>query len=264
MNYAMSRTMKALFWALIGAYALEYIAGPQMIGLFGLVPDRVVHGHWLWQLVSYMFLHGSLMHLALNLFALWMFGSVVEKSWGAEEFLKFCLICGVGGAVFNVALTPNSMDPVIGASAAIYGLLVAFAMLYPDATVYLYFIIPMKAKHVAILFGAVEFWAGVSANGGHIANLAHLGGMLTGYIYIRWWWHIKMKAQHWALDAWERVRGEPRRNVRRGPARPEEPDLDVEVDRILDKILIQGVDSLTPEEKATMKRYSARTQKHNA
>lgn len=260
--------MKALFYACVGAFALQYVVGDQMVMLFGLVPAQVVRERWVWQLVTYMFLHGNLWHLALNLFAFWMFGRIVETSWGPSEFLKYCLICGLGAALFNIAVTPFSTSPIIGASGVVYGLLVAFALLYPDSTVYLYFFFPMKAKYVALLFGLIEFMASAGGGGGHVANLAHLGGMLTGYVYLRWWWDIKTRTKRFAKDVWERAaalteRPGPRRRPAPREEEPEADELSAEVDRILDKILIQGVDSLTAEEKETMRKFSKK-QKYDA
>ena len=262
MDRSISPTIKSLMIACVGAFLLQQlVVGDQMIELFGLVPADVIHKRWVWQLVTYMFLHGNMWHLLLNLFAFWMFGRVVEDSWGSAEFLKYCLICGLGAAAFNIALTPNSMNPIIGASGVVYGLVVAFAMLYPDTMVYLYFFIPIKAKYFALLFALLEFMASATGTGGNVANLAHLGGMLTGYLYIRWWWEIKFRTKTIATDLWEKVAETAQSPAggwrRRGDReQPSEPNLSEEVDRILDKILVQGVDSLTPEEKETMRKYS--------
>ena len=123
---------------------------PDMHNLFGLVPQQVLFHRWIWQPITYLFLHGNLWHLIFNLFALWMFGMPVEAQWGERDFLKYYFLCGLGAAAAHLALAPHSGIPVIGASGAVYGLLVAFAMLYPDAVVYLYFLIkkttPTKAK----------------------------------------------------------------------------------------------------------------------
>jgi len=267
MDRDISPTIKALMYAMGAGYVLQhFVVSGGMIEQFGLVPARVVHDFWLWQLVTYLFLHGSLFHLLFNLFALWLFGRLVEQSWGSREFLKYCVICGVGAGLVNIAFTPHSMNPIIGASGAIYGLLVAVAMLYPDATFYAYFFIPMKARHAVILFAIIEFITGATHSGGNIANFAHLGGMVTGYLYIRWWWELKARVKRLFSGVWERVsEGSTRRPQWRRPRKgePSPMDLSTEVDRILDKILLQGVDSLTPEEKDTMKKYSKK-HKHDA
>ena len=264
----MPPAIRALIVVNTVVFLLSMIVGERsFFDLFGLVPLHVVRDRWVWQPVTYLFIHGGLMHLLFNLFALWMFGMPVESQWGEREFLKFFLICGLGAAAASVALAPHSMVPVIGASGPVYGLLVAFAMLYPDAVVYLYFLIPVKAAHMAILFGLIEFFAGTTGATPGVARFAHLGGMVTGYVYIRWWWIFKVKA----LGLWRQWFGEslkiesprkPRRRAATAAAAAESADPQAameEVDRILDKILVSGLDSLTEEERAVMRRYSDKT-----
>lgn len=216
------------------ANVVGFLAGlvvPDLHNLFGLVPQQVLFQRWVWQPVTYLFLHGNLWHLIFNLFALWMFGMPVEAQWGERDFLKYYFLCGLGAAAAHLALAPHSGIPVIGASGAVYGLLVAFAMLYPDAVVYLYFLIPIKAAHMALLFGAIEFFAGATGSTPGVARFAHLGGMLTGYLYIRWWWVAKIQLK--AL--WRRARSaEPEdepapRPVPRRAAKPKaaSPDADM-------------------------------------
>ncbi len=247
-------------------FALSYVVGGRFLDMFGLVPTHVLQDRWIWQPLTYLFIHGGLMHLLFNLFALWMFGMPVESQWGQLEFLKFYLICGLGAAAATIAMAPHSNVPVIGASGSIYGLLVAFAMLYPDAVVYLYFLIPVKAAHMAILFGLIEFFAGASGSNPGVARFAHLGGMVTGYLYIRWWWLVKLRTKAFFRGMTTGVQTPaPRRPSRRAaPAAQPAPAADhdpaqaqmAEVDRILDKILVSGLDSLTDEERAIMRKYS--------
>jgi hypothetical protein len=165
----------------------------------------------------------------------------------------------IGFAVSNLA----AGVPTIGASGAIFGLLTAYAMLFPDAVVLFWFVIPLRAAHFAILYGLMELFAGTMGSSPGIARFAHLGGMVTGYLYIRWWWIAKVQAK----GLWSRMAGEasaPRVARRPAPVRarpepsePEEASM-VEVDRILDKILVSGLDSLTEEEREVMRRYSDR------
>jgi hypothetical protein len=144
----------------------------------------------------------------------------------------------------------------------VYGLIVAFALLYPDAVVYLYFLIPVRAIHMAIIFAALEFFSGLSGSRPGIANFAHFGGMLVGYLYIRWWWSFKLKLKtFWrgllgpGNPAISSRRAAPRRTTSARAVAPEAGGME-EVDRILDKILASGLDSLTDDERAVMKRYS--------
>lgn len=254
--------IRALVIANIAVFLLTYIVGEvKFFDLFGLVPKRLLDDRYIWQPFTYLFIHGNIMHLLFNLFAMWMFGMPVEGQWGRTDFLKYYFLCGLGAAAASVALAPHSLNPVIGASGPIYGLLVAYSMLFPDAIVYLYFLIPVKAAHMAILFGLIEFFAGTSGSTPGIARFAHLGGMVTGYLYIRWWWVAKIQAR--AL--WGRVVGDvpaPRPSRRAAAPRraePAEPEASMaEIDRILDKILVSGLDSLTEEERAIMRKYSDR------
>ena len=151
---------------------------------------------------------------------------------------------------------------MIGASGSVYGLLVAFAMLYPDAVVYLYFLIPIKAAHMAILFGLIEFFAGATGSTPGVARFAHLGGMLTGYFYIRWWWAAKIQLKAlWRRASSAEPEDEPATlPLPRRAAKPKAAaDSDMaEVDRILDKILSDGLGSLTDAERGVMHRYSER------
>ena len=157
-------------------------------------------------------------------------------------------------------MSPHSAIPVIGASGSVYGLLVAFAMLYPDAVVYLYFLIPIKAAHMAILFGAIEFFSGATGATPGVARFAHMGGMITGYLYIRWWWVAQLKLKSLWREAAGPGDAPPVRPARRAAA-PRAADLNLEmaeVDRILDKILSDGMESLSDEERGIMRRYSDR------
>ncbi len=260
------RSLPPAIRALMIANVIGFLVGlmvPDMHNLFGLVPQQVLFQRWIWQPLTYLFLHGNIWHLVFNLFALWMFGMPVESQWGERDFLKYYFLCGLGAAAAHLALAPHSSIPVIGASGAVYGLLVAFAMLYPDAVVYLYFLIPIKAAHMALLFGAIEFFAGATGSTPGVARFAHLGGMLTGYLYIRWWWVAKIQLK--AL--WRRAtsaepedepapRPVPRRSVK--PAKPAADAEMIEVDRILDKILSDGLESLSEDERGVMHRYSER------
>ncbi|MDE1975713.1 MAG: rhomboid family intramembrane serine protease [Elusimicrobia bacterium] len=264
----MPPAVKGLIIVNVAVFLLTQLVGPQFYTLFGLVPSRVLQDRWLWQPVTYLFIHGGIWHLLFNMFALWMFGVPVESQWGTREFLKFYFICGVGAAAASLAMSPHSVVPVIGASGSIFGLLVAFAMLFPDAVVYLWFFFPIKASHMAVLFGILEFYFGATGSRPGIANFAHLGGMITGYVYLRWWWIWKIKAKaamgvsrgepfiRFTRPAPPRTKTAPSRQAAKRP--PEAASMD-DVDRILDKILTNGLESLTEDEREIMRRYSDKT-----
>jgi membrane associated rhomboid family serine protease len=238
--------VRGLVVANAAVFLAQWFAGGRMVPLLGLVPARVLQDLWLWQVATYMFLHANFLHLLFNMYVLWAFGRELELRWGSGPFLWFYLICGWGAGVFNVLFSPSSLNPSIGASGAIYGLLVAFAMMFPEAVLLLYFLIPMKARHVVILFAALEFMLGFSGAGSGVANLAHLGGMVTGYVY------LKSGSWNFRLPAFLRRRPKSQALQRKNRFH----DLDAEVDRILDKILKQGLNSLTADEREVMRRYS--------
>ncbi len=139
-----------------------------------------------WQLITYQFMHGSFSHIIFNMFSLWMFGIEIENHWGSKKFLYFYLTCGVAAGLFHLFLSPllgGLAAPTIGASGAIYGVLVAFALLFPNRLIFLYFFIPVKAKYLVTIMIVMEFMLVDSANSS-IAHLAHLGGALAGLVFI--------------------------------------------------------------------------------
>lgn len=183
-----------------------------------------------YQIVTYMFMHGGLEHVFFNMFALWMFGNVLENYWGSKRFLIFYMATGIGAALFQMAIAyfqlqslypladPTGLNevflngaeimannqafidptlhqinsiintPMVGASGAVFGVLLAFGMLFPNTLLYVYFLIPIKAKYFVILYGALELYLGISNNAGdNVAHFAHLGGMLFGFILIKYW-----------------------------------------------------------------------------
>jgi membrane associated rhomboid family serine protease len=164
----------------------------QILYALGLVPVNVLHRGYIWQLVTYMFLHGSWTHIIFNMLALWMFGSQLEFVWGPRRFLQYYFFTGIGAGITNVIFEPHSSVPIVGASGAIYGLLLAYGMFFPNRQILIYFLFPMKAKYFVILFGLIEFFSlfGMRSHDG-IAHLAHLGGLLFGFLYLKripWRW----------------------------------------------------------------------------
>jgi membrane associated rhomboid family serine protease len=231
-------------------FLLQWIIGPSMVTLLGLSPVRVLQNLWLWQVTTYMFLHANILHLLFNMYVLWTFGRAIEERWGAWPFLWYYMLCGWGAAVFNVLFSPQTLTPSIGASGAIYGVLVAFAILFPETVLYLYFLIPIRAKHAVMLFAAIEFMVGFSGAASGVANLAHLGGMVTGFFYLK-----SSFLTRWAENRLSRLKESSAAKKNRKPGL-DFHELSQEVDRILEKILREGIDSLTPEEQELMRRYS--------
>ena len=153
------------------------------VGTRGL--ELITWSFYPWQLITYQFMHGGFWHIFFNMFILWMFGMEIENLWGSKKFLIFYLLCGVSAGLFQLFLTPllgATPAPTIGASGAIYGVLIAFGMLFPDRPIYLYFLIPIKAKYLIGFFIVLNI---VLVNDpGNVAHLAHLGGIVAGFLYI--------------------------------------------------------------------------------
>lgn len=261
---AMSPVIKGIIIANAVVFVLMSLTGePQFASFFGLVPSRFLYHGFIWQPATYLFLHGGFFHLLFNCFALWMFGMPVVSEWGDREFLKFFFICGIGAGLISVILDPGSLRPIIGASGAVYGLLVAFAMLFPDSVIYLYFLIPIKAKHMAILFVCLEFMAATSTRNSTTARFAHLGGAAIAYVYIRWgnWAGIYFRAFFRELKGRSGSRKSRRYQAERHDMAEEaeaqsQTDELAEVDRILDKISDHGEDALTDRERETLLRQA--------
>lgn len=143
---------------------------------------------FVWQLISYQFIHGGFMHLFFNLFALWMFGAELENLWGSKRFLFYYLISGIGAGIIQLYVAPmfSSPAPTIGASGAIYGILLAFGLTFPDRPIFMFpLFIPIPAKFFVLIFAAIELLTGVTSSGGGVAHFAHLGGALTGFLLIK-------------------------------------------------------------------------------
>src|SRR5271157_743804 len=188
--------VKRLIIITTAAFAVTYI--PQQIfgwsapyAWFALQPYDVLHRLYIWELVTYLFLHGGFFHILFNMFALWMFGSDLESLWGGRKFLFYYFLTGIGAGIcdvlVNAIFSGSHSTATIGASGAIYGLLLAYGMLFPDRPIYLYLIIPIKAKWFVVIMGVIELVSSFSMPGSGISHVAHLGGMLFGFLYLRGW-----------------------------------------------------------------------------
>ena len=186
-----STTLKALIAANVVMFLVTTFAR-SVVPYLGLVPELVLHKFWVWQLATYMFLHGGIFHIVFNMLALWMFGAELERIWGTRDFLKFYFVTGIGAGALTVLFStlPFSFAQqvqhsiVIGASGAIYGLLLAYALYFPDRPIYMYFVFPIPAKVFVAIMGAIAFFSSLSETGG-TANATHLGGLIVGYLYLK-------------------------------------------------------------------------------
>jgi len=178
---------QALLLANVAIFFLDQLLGHALRVLFTLYP--IGQGFWPWQVLTYAFLHGDFNHLFFNMLGLWMFGSELEHVWGQKRFLQFYTASVIAAAVTHLIVMPllQSAAPMIGASGGVFGLLLAFAMLFPNRTILLFFVIPMKAKWLVALYGVLELYQGVYVMNSGIAHFAHLGGMLGGFLMLRYW-----------------------------------------------------------------------------
>uniref|UniRef100_A0A7C3YS43 Rhomboid family intramembrane serine protease n=1 Tax=candidate division WOR-3 bacterium TaxID=2052148 RepID=A0A7C3YS43_UNCW3 len=167
-------------------FTLQLILRGKLEMIFGLVPSMLFKGY-VYQLFTYMFLHGDFFHILMNMYALWLFGSELEFFWGTKEFYKYYFITGIGAGIIYSIFNFHSDIPVIGASGAVFGILLAFGMLFPERELLIIFPIPLriKAKIFVFVIGGLEIIYLLSGSRG-IAHLAHLGGLFVGFIYLRW------------------------------------------------------------------------------
>ncbi|MSR22194.1 MAG: rhomboid family intramembrane serine protease [Gemmatimonadetes bacterium] len=223
-----------------------------------------------WGALTYMFVHADVWHLLLNMLGLFFFGPPLEGRWGSREFIKYYLLCGMGGVFLSFLFAPNAA--IIGASAAVYGVVLAFAWYWPETPIYVWGIFPVKAKWlVGFFFFATLISAfGGGARGG-VANFAHLGGLLTGVGYLKFGDRFAARlgevrtsgeSRRFAIvprkESREEVRGKRSGGRRDSAVRRQEEDLLDEVDRILDKISARGMGVLTDEERNVLDEMSRR------
>ncbi len=246
-----------------------YTADRIITRYFALMPFD--SGFYVWQLISYQFLHGDFWHIFFNMFALWMFGMEIESMWGSKKFLIYYLSCGIGGALLHMILSPmlfDRMAPTVGASGAIFGIMLAFAMLFPNRYIFIYFLIPVKAKYLIAFLILLEFLS--VGDAGFIARLVHLGGALTGFAFLMFDRSTRTNFDFRRMvDSFKKPGATGRSGqFRKNPYSQKEPvreaefyeinknkndnDIEVtqeEIDRILDKISQSGYQNLTEKEK---------------
>ncbi len=172
-------------------FALQQMNFEFMLLNFALWPATHSQSPFMpWQLLTYGFLHGNLTHIAFNMFGLWMFGQDLERLWGPRRFLTFFLVCVAGAGIIQliVAAWQGGIYPTVGASGGLFGILLAYGLTFPNRTVVpLFPPIPMRAITFVVIFGLLELYLGVSGGAPGIANFAHLGGMLFGFLMLRYW-----------------------------------------------------------------------------
>jgi membrane associated rhomboid family serine protease len=253
-------TIKALIIVNVVVFVLEVILGrTSVLYYLSVVPYLLIHKLFLWQLFTYMFLHGSPWHLLFNMLVLWMLGSDVEARLGKRQFLQLYFLSGVGAGLCHAAVSWGSTVPMLGASGAVFGVLIAFAMLFPERyiTLFVYFFpLTVKAKHLAMGFAALEILWVVSAARDGVAHFAHLGGFVFGYVYMKWRYRLSLPfafAERFADSMKRRWYWGKRPEHRYTPIDADE-FISEEVDPILAKISRHGIGSLTRREKRILKK----------
>jgi membrane associated rhomboid family serine protease len=186
------KTIKVLIYINVALYVLSLVFlafGINLSTLLGVVPFFVLKKYYAWQFVTYMFMHGSIFHLLFNMLMLWMLGTELYLTWGNKFFLRYYFICGIGAGLAVVLLSflnkSSFTIPTIGSSGAIFGLLLAYGIIFKNKVLYVFGLVPVKASTLVIIMGAIELVSLFSQENSSISHLAHLGGLATGFIYLR-------------------------------------------------------------------------------
>jgi membrane associated rhomboid family serine protease len=217
--------VKTIIIANVAVFLLTFALPGLVIPLFGLSPADVIERGRIWQLATYLFVHSpsSLMHIVFNMLAVWMFGVDLERRWGTIGFTKFYFVCGVGAALCTVLVSLAPYDwaadtyqsATIGASGAVYGLLMAWALLFPYREILFMFIFPLQARMFVLIVGAIAFLSAVGSSGTGVSNLAHLGGLLAGWFYLKGPGDLRQEIRYRVMKWWmDRMR--KKFNVHRG------------------------------------------------
>jgi len=189
---AITPAVKWIIWINVAAFVAG-LGFHRLDEFFGLVPQDVIERRWLWQPATYMFLHANFFHILFNMLGIWMFGVELERMWGTQFFVKYYAITGVGAAISTILVGLLPYAPMastytavtIGASGALYGLLVAYALYFPDRPILMFLLFPVPAKFFVIIIGAISFLSATGAGSPTVAHVAHLGGIVFGYLYLR-------------------------------------------------------------------------------
>jgi len=247
--------VRALLIATVGAFFLQTTL-PALANAFVFVPRLAIVRPW--TIVTYMFLHGGLMHLGFNMLALFFFGPRVEERMGSRRFTILYFLSGLSGAIVSFFFSPNA--PIIGASAGVFGVMMAFAYFWPNVPIHVWGIIPVPARMLVIITTVLALWSGLGGVRSGVAHFAHLGGYAGAYLYLRWLDRSRtaFRRKATAAPAVADRRVESWRAI--DMSRVHEVNRD-EVNRILDKISAEGIASLTPQEKVFLSNFVPATEK---
>ena len=224
-------------------FFLQTISGKEhlLFDLFGLVPQSIWSDFMIWQPFTYLFFHGNIWHVLINMFVLWMFGSELENAWGRKNFIKYYFITGIGAGMVTCLFNLQSNIPVVGASGAVYGILLAYGLSFPNRTVYLYGLIPIKSIWFVIAIGILAFLSSFQQMT-QISHLTHISGMAIGYVFLKRRWRLN--------DIWFKIRKktlEYRIQIE-DVKQSKKKVLEKDIDHILDKIQKVGFKGLSDQE----------------
>jgi membrane associated rhomboid family serine protease len=264
-GYGLTPWVQRLIIANVGVFLVQYIV-PELTYHMAFIPGAVLLRPW--TLLTYMFAHGGFMHLFFNMLGLFFFGPPLEARWGSREFLKFYFLCGFGGAALSFLFAFHS--PIIGASAAVYGVMLAFAMHWPDSPIYIWGIFPIQAKWLVGIIAAFSLMSAFNGRADGVAHFAHLGGFVAAFLYVKWGGvgqgrggrlrDLVSRRRFKVVPGGRAVSKVPAPRAAAhtaGPAGADEKLLD-ELDRVLEKISTAGMSSLTPEERRLLDDVSRR------
>jgi len=239
-----------------GAVFLIQIIFPQLTRELGLTPAAFFSEfpNRLYQPFTYMFLHGGFWHIFFNMFVLWMFGTEIEFTWGSHPFGRFYVLSGLAGALLTLVVNSSQNIPVVGASAAIYGVLIAYWLMFPNRMLYIYFLFPVKVKWAIPAIMLLGFLAG----GGNIAHMAHLGGALFALVYLKSDWRIRR------MPGFFRNFKHRRKEAKLEKNRQKAEDIMKRVDAVLDKINEVGIENISPAERKLLEEASSHLSEENS
>ena len=245
--------IKILVSVNFGIYILQSVSGKEDVffRLFGLVPSTFVSDLMLWQPFTYMFFHApfyssvGISHILLNMLGLWVFGRELEQAWGKTKFLRYYFIIGIGSGLITYFFQMNSDNPVIGASGAVYGVLLAYGVSYPNRMLYIWGLIPVRSLWLVIIMGSIAFF-GLLGNADGISHVTHISGMLIGYVLLKKKWRWR--------DIWFAIR---KKTIEFQVQRYEEKSikkkmLQKDIDLILEKIQKVGFIGLSDKEQSKL------------
>ena len=245
--------IKILVSVNFGIYILQSVSGKEDVffRLFGLVPSTFISDLMLWQPFTYLFFHApfyssvGISHILLNMLGLWVFGRELEQAWGKTKFLRYYFTTGIGSGLITYFFQIGSDNPVIGASGAVYGILLAYGISYPNRMLYIWGLIPVRSMWLVIVMGSIAFF-GLLGNADGISHVTHISGMLIGYVLIKKKWRLH--------DIWFAIR---KKTVEFQVQRYEEKSikkkmLQKDIDVILEKIQKVGFIGLSDKEKSKL------------